>query len=126
MTTNNYPPVVIIVIIITTMIYNSCTSGISSESKEQQVQPISLPVQKLDTGSAVLVNNYFGKIEGKINVEIRPEVEGLLREIYVDEGDFVDQGQNLFKIDPSSYQEELQQYDRYRKRGPCKTRKCRP
>lgn len=107
MASNNYPPVVIIVIILFTMIYNSCTSGISSENAEQKVQPISLPVQELDTGSAVLVNNYFGKIEGKINVEIRPEVEGLLREIYVDEGDFVDKGQRLFKIDPSSYQEEL-------------------
>jgi len=107
MASDNCPPIVIIVISAFMMLYQSCTSGISSENAEQQVQPISLPVQVLDTGSAVLVNNYFGKIEGKINVEIRPEVEGLLQEIYVDEGDFVEQGQRLFKIDPSSYQEEL-------------------
>src|SRR5690625_1868822 len=107
MASDNCPPIVIIVITAVIVLYESCTSGICSENAEQQVPPISLPVQVLDTGSAVLVKKYFRKIEGKINVEIRPEVEGLLQEIYVDEGDFVEQGQRLFKIDPSSYQEEL-------------------
>lgn len=84
----------------------SCTSGKSEEVKAQ-VNPIALPVTTLDTSSATLVNHYFGTIEGKINVEVRPQVEGLLEEIFVDEGDFVEKGQNLFKIDPSSYQEIL-------------------
>src|SRR5690606_41961512 len=46
-------------------------------------------------------------IEGKVNVEIRPQVEGILQEIYVDEGQFVEKGQRLFKIDDSVYQEGL-------------------
>src|SRR5690606_3046055 len=45
------------------------------------------------------------RIEGKVNVELRPQVEGILQEIYVDEGDFVQAGQPLFKIDDSAYSE---------------------
>ena len=47
----------------------------------------------------------MGSIEGKINVELRPQVEGILQEIYVDEGDYVKAGQSLFKIDASAYNE---------------------
>src|SRR5690606_24286316 len=37
--------------------------------------------------------------------ELRPQVEGILQEIYVDEGDYVKAGQPLFKIDASAYNE---------------------
>lgn len=40
-------------------------------------------------------------------MEIRPQVEGILEEIYVDEGDFVEAGQKLFKINASAYDEIL-------------------
>lgn len=87
-------------------VFYSCSFSHSEES-DKQSNAIALPVMALDTSSALIVNNYFGKIEGKLNVEVRPQVEGLLEEIYVDEGDYVEKGQNLFKIDASSYQELL-------------------
>src|SRR5690606_17027636 len=68
---------------------------------------IALPVQRIDTTTAVTVKDYLGTIEGKVNVEIRPQVEGILEEIYVDEGAFVKEGQKLFKINAQPYQEEL-------------------
>lgn len=84
----------------------SCSSGKSEES-EAASNAIALPIAIIDTSTATIVNSYHGKIEGKINVEVRPQIEGLLQEIYVDEGDFVEKGQILFKIDPSAYQERL-------------------
>jgi len=42
-----------------------------------------------------------------VNVEIRPQVEGYLEKIYVDEGAYVKAGQLLFKIDPRVYDEQL-------------------
>lgn len=78
-----------------------------SKSEETTTKPIALPVHTVDTSNAVTVKDYLGTIEGKVNVEIRPQVEGILQEIYVDEGQYVEKGQPLFKIDASVYQEEL-------------------
>ena len=67
----------------------------------------SLPVYRVDTATAVVTKDFLGTIEGKGNVEIRPQVEGQLEAIYVDEGDFVQKGQRLFRINPQPYQELL-------------------
>ncbi len=80
-----------------------CASGYSEEQSKNKA--LALPVHVVDTSTASTIKDYFGTIEGKINVEIRPQVEGILREIYVDEGDYVVKGQKLFKVDPSAYQE---------------------
>ena len=88
------------------LLLNSC--GIfGSRNDNEEVKEISLPVYKVDTGTALITKEFLGTIEGKVNVEIRPQVEGLLEQIYVDEGDFVQKGQDLFKVNPQSYQELL-------------------
>ncbi len=87
-------------------ILSSCSESKSKE-KENQNNLLALPVYRVQKSDAVTVKDYLGTIEGKINVEVRPQVEGLLEEIYVDEGSFVKKGQALFKIDPSFYQEDL-------------------
>lgn len=83
-----------------------CFDG-KSEEKETNVKSLALPVHVVDTSDAITVKTYLGTIEGKVNVEVRPQVEGLLQEIYVDEGTFVEKGQKLFKVDGSAYQEVL-------------------
>ncbi|UAY53865.1 efflux RND transporter periplasmic adaptor subunit [Arachidicoccus terrestris] len=90
----------------TALLMSSC--GIfGSQSDKEEVKEISLPVYRVDTGTAFIAKEFLGTIEGKVNVEIRPQVEGLLDQIYVDEGDFVQKGQDLFKVNPQSYQELL-------------------
>lgn len=85
---------------------DSC--GIFDNPKSKQHEnALSLPVFRVDTATAVLTKDYLGTIEGKVNVEIRPQVEGQLEDIYVDEGDFVKKGQKLFKINTQPYQELL-------------------
>lgn len=77
----------------------------NSSNEDEKANYLSLPAYKVDTTSAIVEKNYIGSIEGKVNVEIRPQVEGVLEEIYVDEGDFVRAGQPLFKVSPLPYQE---------------------
>lgn len=84
----------------------SCTTG-SSKTNDAEANAIALPVRVIDTATATTVKDYLGTIEGKVNVEVRPQVEGILEEIYVDEGAFVEEGQKLFKINPQPYQEQL-------------------
>ncbi len=91
------------VLTITALFINACSNARSEEQQKNRL--LALPIYVADTSTASTIKDYFGTIEGKLNVEIRPQVEGILREIYVDEGDYVTIGQKLFKVDPSAYQE---------------------
>jgi multidrug efflux system membrane fusion protein len=48
-----------------------------------------------------------GQVQSEHSVQIRPQVSGLLQEVYFAEGDAVKKGQKLFRIDPSQYQTAL-------------------
>jgi len=101
---NRYKPIIFSALLATTLA--ACTNGWSRKS-ETENSLISLPVHVVDTATAITVKDYLGTIEGKVNVEVRPQVEGILEEIYVDEGAYVEEGQPLFRISPLPYQEEL-------------------
>src|SRR5690554_709066 len=79
-----------------------CSSG-----EDTSKNYLNLPVMIVDTTTAITDKDYIGTIEGKVNVEIRSQVECALQEIYVDEGQYVTENQPLFKIDPSPYVEIL-------------------
>ncbi|MEO6733517.1 MAG: efflux RND transporter periplasmic adaptor subunit [Ferruginibacter sp.] len=67
--------------------------------------PPSLPVIKINSGTATTWLEYPAAIEGTTNVEIRPQVSGYLEKIYVEEGAYVSKGQPLFKINSREYKE---------------------
>lgn len=83
------------------LLITSCTN------QDVEDHALALPSIQIDTITGSIANNYIGSIEGKVNVEISSQVDGILQEIYVDEGEFVRPGQPLFKIDPSAYNEIL-------------------
>jgi membrane fusion protein, multidrug efflux system len=68
--------------------------------------PQALPVLPINSAAATTFQEFSASIEGKTNVEIRPQVSGLLDKIYVEEGAYVTQGQPLFKINDRPYDEE--------------------
>ncbi|SEO10080.1 membrane fusion protein, multidrug efflux system [bacterium A37T11] len=65
-----------------------------------------LPVVKLAKSDRLVDKEYPASIEGTVQVEIRPQVSGILETIFVDEGAKVTKGQALFKIDDKPYQEQ--------------------
>lgn len=77
----------------------------AGEAPGQQLMQV--PVVQVDTGSALTYKDYSAALEGKVNVEIRPQVDGYLDKIFVDEGAFVKAGEPLFKINDQPYQEQL-------------------
>lgn len=83
----------------------SCSN--SSATPEMHQQVMQLPVIPVTATSATTFREYPAALEGKVNVEIRPQVEGYLEKIFVDEGSYVKAGQPLFKIDPRVYNEAL-------------------
>lgn len=84
-----------------------CGSANSRPPMGAEMETPSLPVITIDTASTIVSKEYTGTLEGKVNVEIRPQVDGSLQKIYVDEGAFVRAGQPLFKIDDRPYRETL-------------------
>ncbi len=70
-------------------------------------EAVSLPVLAINKGKAVTYQEYPVTVEGRVNVEIRPQVDGYLEKLFVDEGAFVKKGQAIFKIDDHRYREQL-------------------
>jgi membrane fusion protein (multidrug efflux system) len=84
----------------------SCTTG---TSKPAPPPPANLPVMIISNGEETVYQEYPASIEASANIEIRPQVEGILDRIFVDEGAKVKKGQALFKINDRPYQEQLNQ-----------------
>lgn len=76
-----------------------------------QVAPASpaatLPVLDVAYQSASTETEFPVAIQGKNDIEIRPQVNGTLDRIFVDEGAYVSQGQPLFKINENPYRQQL-------------------
>lgn len=68
--------------------------------------PATLPVMDITHASANTETEYPVAIQGKTDVEIRPQVSGTLDKIYVDEGAYVTAGQPLFKINDNPYRQQ--------------------
>ena len=79
----------------------------SCAEEEVEDEGIPLPVLTLTEEPAAISYKYLGSIEGVENVQIRPQVEGILEQIYVDEGQYVNKGDVLFKINNQPYVEDL-------------------
>ncbi len=82
-----------------------CGPGRDSKDAAMKQKP-SLPVMTVTLSDATVTTYYSALLEGKVNVEIRPQVDGTLEKIYVDEGAFVKAGTPLFKIDDRVYREQ--------------------
>jgi RND family efflux transporter MFP subunit len=65
------------------------------ETAAVKVQPMPIALQAV------------GQVQSEHSVQIRPQVSGLLKEVYFTEGQAVTQGQKLFRIDPSQYETAL-------------------
>lgn len=85
------------------LILSSC----ASKTEEKTITLTEVPVITIDTLSVPTYKNFSGNLEGINNVEIRPQVEGYLQKIYIDEGSYVKKGQPLFLIDEKPYTEQI-------------------
>ena len=84
-----------------------CNTGCKSETKEKKEETEFLatnPVQK-DT---LITKTYVSQIHSYRHIELRAQERGYLEKIFVDEGQFVKQGQILFQIMPKLYQAEME------------------
>ena len=91
-------------IIIAAVYLSGCSQA---QGTQAAPPPQSLPVLAISNSAATTYLEYSANIEGKTNVEIRPQVSGYLDKIYVEEGAYVTAGQPLFKINDRPYDEQV-------------------
>ncbi|MEO8852299.1 MAG: efflux RND transporter periplasmic adaptor subunit [Ginsengibacter sp.] len=65
------------------------------------------PVFKVISQTATLKTDYPASLQGEQNIEIRPNIDGYVEKIYVDEGAVVKKGQLLFRISAPQYQQDV-------------------
>jgi membrane fusion protein (multidrug efflux system) len=96
--------IIIAVIAAGLIIYGFSRSG--TETPAAAPAP-AVPVLTIAQGQATTYQEYPVAVEGRTNVEIRPQVDGYLDKVFVDEGALVKAGQPLFKINDHRYRELL-------------------
>ena len=99
-------PTALLAIICGAIILYSCQSS-AGNGAMQAPPPPTLPVITVMSVPATVQQEFSASLEGIRDVEVRPQVDGYLDKIYVDEGAYVRKGQALFHIDSRSYVEQL-------------------
>jgi len=85
------------------LLYLASCSGKKEEKEEAGKYSVTNAVV-IDTS---FTKEYVSQIRSVRNIEIRAQEKGFLQKIYVDEGQYVNAGQLLFKIMPKFYEAEL-------------------
>ena len=87
----------------------------SSHNRAQQpaaaAQPPAIPVKlaAVESSSVQEASEFVSSLEAKRSVEIKPESEGLVTEIFVKSGDFINKGQAIARMKSDSAQADLRQ-----------------
>lgn len=79
----------------------------SSQPAPVATLPQALPVIQIKSGDATTYEDYPASVEGAVNIEVRPQISGILSRIFVDDGAYVKKGQPLFQIDEAPFREKL-------------------
>lgn len=84
-----------------------CAVGCRSSRKEEAPETKLLVTSPLQADTSI-TKDYVCQIRSIRHIDLRAQEKGYLQKIYVDEGQFVKQGQLLFQIMPTVYEAELQ------------------
>ncbi len=87
------------------LVLTSCNSQSASSNEEIGEEYHTMKVSLTDKK---LVSSYSASIKGKQDVEIRPQISGLITAVHVAEGERVRKGQALFTIDQVPYKAALE------------------
>lgn len=97
----------IILAIPAVLLWSVSCSNSSQQGADQSQQVQSYPVLEIQPRSIELISSYPASLEGLQTVEIRPRVQGYIVEMPVDEGDIVEKGEVLFRLNSEQYEQEV-------------------
>jgi len=92
--------------VVVAIVLYACDSS-SGNSGAFQQPPQSLAVITVSSMPAKTYQEFTASLQGRKDIEIRPQVDGYLDKIYIDEGAHVRKGQPLFHINDRPYREQV-------------------
>ncbi|MBL4902911.1 MAG: efflux RND transporter periplasmic adaptor subunit [Desulfocapsa sp.] len=89
----------------------SCSDAKKDEPQTPPQAPPPIPVETVTVQKEAVPIwlEYTGKTEATQRIEVRARVSGVLEKVFFKDGDFVEEGQQLFSIEKTSYQAALDQ-----------------
>ena len=90
------------------LLLQGCSSGEGNNASMSRPAPV-VTVKAVSPDSAELVQEYPARVRGAREVEVRARVSGILLERAYQEGERVEQGDLLFRIDPAPMQLQVKQ-----------------
>lgn len=78
-----------------------------SNQQAPEAPPVDVNFMEVQPSAAQVEKKYPGTVEGSVNVDIKAQVTGYLDQIYVKEGDYVQKGQQLFRIKGDVFAEQV-------------------
>lgn len=87
-------------------IFSACSSQ-ADQAQMGQMPPQETDFIQMTASSSPVETSYPGSIEGSVNVDVKAQVTGYLEAIYIKEGDYVQKGQPLFKINGEVFKEQV-------------------
>jgi membrane fusion protein (multidrug efflux system) len=91
------------VVLIATAIVMSCNSSVEHKTVSEETFPVIQPVL-IDT---TYNKQYVAEIKSLQNIELRAKFKGYIEKVFVDEGQFVKEGQILFTLNNREYKLEV-------------------
>lgn len=80
--------------------------GNNDSGQTEQEEPVQVEIMTLHPEEAVVEQTFPASLQGKDNVQLRPQISGYIDKIYVDEGAYVRAGQPVFRINANVYREQ--------------------
>jgi len=96
----------IVSIIVGVFILYACKSS-TNNAGYGPPPPQALPVITISSMPATTYQEFSASLEGSKDIEVRPEIDGYIEKIFVDEGAHVRKGQQLFQINSRTYLAQL-------------------
>lgn len=95
---------VVPVLFIGIFLLQSCSNSNQEVAQKNEIQEVE--VLTLQPTETVIDQIYPANLQGKENIQLRPQISGYIDKIYVDEGAYVQAGKPLFRINASVYREQ--------------------
>lgn len=92
----------LVVLLLVVMLLSGCDAR--SETTQQANTPPEVDVAWVQAEPVTVTETFTGRVEAPETVDLRPRVSGYIHEVAFEEGQMVEAGDLLFRIDPRPYQ----------------------
>lgn len=88
-----------------TMLLN--IAGCGGKEEAQQPQAIAVKLKTLEPATLVDSNEFMGSLEARERVTLAPRIDGRISEIFVGQGDLVERGDPIVRLEPTQEEEDV-------------------